>query len=186
MATRPCRLTRGSSSGAVMINGRNFVFRLQNSRSPLRQGIDFPATNRTSQAHGLDPVRRDALRIRAHCYLTNVEKLIAAAICTCAHVQNPCASPSGLRPPGLAEQIPRPKNKSNPNTMWLQITLGEERGSGHLYLAKNRTCHIPQWQPMRTGRPNEGQTRLTISEAIDNGLDDPMSQRRLRKRFRQA
>jgi hypothetical protein len=65
--------------------------------------------------------------------------------------------------------------------MCLQITLGEERGSGHLHLAKNRTCHIPQGQPMTTGRPNEGQTRLTISEAIDNGLDDPMSQRRLRK-----
>src|SRR5712672_3797530 len=30
--------------------------------------MHFPATNRTSQAHALDPeVRRDALRTRAHC-----------------------------------------------------------------------------------------------------------------------
>jgi len=36
IARRPCRLARGSSPGAVMINGGNFVFRLQNSRNPLR------------------------------------------------------------------------------------------------------------------------------------------------------
>ena len=50
------------------------------------------------------------------------------------------ASPSGLRPPGLAEQTPRlTKTKSNPNTMHLQTTLGENHGSGHFYLAKTRT-----------------------------------------------
>src|SRR5229473_266221 len=49
------------------------------------------------------------------------------------------ASPSGLRPPGLAEQIPNPQSKSNPNTMRLQVTLGEDHGSGHFYLAKTRT-----------------------------------------------
>src|SRR2546430_1322942 len=32
-----------------------------------------------------------------------------------------------------------PKTKSNPNTMCLQITLGEDLGSGHFYLAENRT-----------------------------------------------
>ncbi|HTD20712.1 MAG TPA: hypothetical protein VK667_14400, partial [Ktedonobacteraceae bacterium] len=32
-----------------------------------------------------------------------------------------------------------PKPKSNPNTMRLQITLGEDHGSGHFYLAENRT-----------------------------------------------
>ena len=32
-----------------------------------------------------------------------------------------------------------PKTKSNPNTMYLQITLGEDHGSGHFYLAKTRT-----------------------------------------------
>ncbi|HVB07308.1 MAG TPA: hypothetical protein VNF00_00050, partial [Candidatus Acidoferrales bacterium] len=32
-----------------------------------------------------------------------------------------------------------PKTKSNPNTMRLPITLGEDHGSGHFYLAENRT-----------------------------------------------
>ncbi|HEY2118960.1 MAG TPA: hypothetical protein VGH37_07235, partial [Candidatus Acidoferrum sp.] len=32
-----------------------------------------------------------------------------------------------------------PKTKSNPNTMCLQITLGENHGTGHFYLAENRT-----------------------------------------------
>src|ERR1700733_8406007 len=32
-----------------------------------------------------------------------------------------------------------PKTKSNPNTMCLQTTLGEDHGSGHFYFAKNRT-----------------------------------------------
>ncbi len=32
-----------------------------------------------------------------------------------------------------------PKTKANPNTMCLQSTLGEDHGSGHFYLAKNRT-----------------------------------------------
>jgi len=35
------------------------------------------------------------------------------------------ASPSGLRPPGLTEQTPRPKSKSNPNIMCPHITLEE-------------------------------------------------------------
>ncbi len=41
----------------------------------------------------------------------------AAATCACAIAQHPCdrsASPSGLRPPGLAERTPRPKNKIKP------------------------------------------------------------------------
>ncbi|MGC1658946.1 MAG: hypothetical protein WA737_02910, partial [Candidatus Acidiferrales bacterium] len=32
-----------------------------------------------------------------------------------------------------------PKTKSNPNTMCLPITLGGNHGSGHFYLAQNRT-----------------------------------------------
>ncbi len=36
-------------------------------------------------------------------------------------------------------EIRDPKTKSNPNTMYLQITLGENHGSGHFYLAKTRT-----------------------------------------------
>src|ERR1700722_14588468 len=51
----------------------------------------------------------------------------AAAICTCAPVQNRC----GVHP--------NPKTKSNTNTMCLQNTLGEDPGSGHFYLAENRT-----------------------------------------------
>ena len=46
-----------------------------------------------------------------------------------------------------------PKTKSNPNTMCLQITLGGNHGSGHFYLAKNRTfllcvdtvCQLHVW-----------------------------------------
>src|SRR5260370_20532924 len=57
----------------------------------------------------------------------------------CPAPLRPSATPSGLRPPGLAEQTPRPKTKINPNTMCLQITPGGNHGTGHFYLAKNRT-----------------------------------------------
>jgi hypothetical protein len=39
----------------------------------------------------------------------------------------------------LPNEHRNPKTKANPNTMCLQITLGENRGSGHFYLAKTRT-----------------------------------------------
>jgi hypothetical protein len=45
------------------------------------------------------------------------------------------ASPSGLRPAGLADQRTKPPTESNLNTMCLPITLGENHGSGHLYFA---------------------------------------------------
>ena len=66
----------------------------------------------------------------------------AAAICTCVPVQNRCGSPQVLPAYGLQDSRNKkrdPKTKSNPNTMCLQITLGEDHGSGHFYLAKNRT-----------------------------------------------
>jgi hypothetical protein len=40
---------------------------------------------------------------------------------------------------GLPNKCRNPKRKSNPNTMCLPSTLGEDQGSGHFYLAKNRT-----------------------------------------------
>src|SRR5271157_901524 len=66
----------------------------------------------------------------------------AAAICTCAPAQNPCGRPQVLPAYGLQDlrnEYRDPKTKSNPNTMCLQITPGEDHGSGHFYLAKNRT-----------------------------------------------
>src|SRR5437588_8924597 len=66
----------------------------------------------------------------------------ADAICTCAPVQNRCGCPQVLPAYGLQDlwnEHRNPKAKSNPHTMCLQITLGEDLGSGHFYLAENRT-----------------------------------------------
>ncbi len=66
----------------------------------------------------------------------------AAAICACAPAQNRCARPQVLPAYGLQDlpnEYRNPKTKSNPNTMCLPITLGENHGSGHFYLAENRT-----------------------------------------------
>src|SRR5207302_5111417 len=66
----------------------------------------------------------------------------ADAICTCAPVQNRYGVPQVLPAYGLQDlwnEHRNPKTKSNPNTMCLQITLGEDLGSGHFYLAENRT-----------------------------------------------
>ena len=65
-----------------------------------------------------------------------------AAICTCEPAQNRCGRPQVLPAYGLQDLHNKhqdPKTKSNPNTMPLQTTLGEDHGSGHLYLAKTRT-----------------------------------------------
>src|ERR1700683_2542671 len=66
----------------------------------------------------------------------------AGAICTCAPAQNPRERAQVLAAYGLQDlrnNHPDPKTKSNPNTMCLQITLGENHGSGHFYLAQNGT-----------------------------------------------
>src|SRR5467141_5132829 len=65
-----------------------------------------------------------------------------AAICTCGPAQNRCGRPQVLPAYGLQDLRNKhqdPKPKSNPNTMYLQTTLGEDHGSGHFYLAKTRT-----------------------------------------------
>src|SRR6202790_3321344 len=66
----------------------------------------------------------------------------AAAISGCAIAQHPGDRPQVLPAYGLQDlrnEHQDPKTKSNPNTMCLQITLGENHGSGHFYLAKTRT-----------------------------------------------
>jgi hypothetical protein len=66
----------------------------------------------------------------------------AAAICACAIAQHPCDRPQVLPAYGLQDLRNKqrdPKTKSNPNTMCLHITPGGNHGTGHFYLAKNRT-----------------------------------------------
>src|SRR5208337_1105442 len=65
-----------------------------------------------------------------------------AAICTCGTAPKRCGRPQVLAAYGLQDlrnKHRNPKTKSNPNTMCLPNTLGEDLGSGHFYLAKNRT-----------------------------------------------
>jgi hypothetical protein len=65
----------------------------------------------------------------------------AAAICTCAPARTRCdrqVLPAyGLQDLPIKEQSP--PTESNLNTMCLPITLGENHGSGHFYLAQTRT-----------------------------------------------
>src|SRR6202158_1657199 len=66
----------------------------------------------------------------------------AAAISACTIAQHPYDRPQVLPAYGLQDsrnEYRNPKTKSNPNTMCLPVTLGEDHGSGHFYLAKNRT-----------------------------------------------
>jgi hypothetical protein len=66
----------------------------------------------------------------------------AAAISPCAIAQHPCARPQVLPTYGLLDsrnEEPNQETKSNPNTMCLPITPGGNHGTGHFYLAKNRT-----------------------------------------------
>ena len=66
----------------------------------------------------------------------------ASAAATCAIAQHPCDRPQVLPAYGLQDlrnEEQNQKTKSNPNTMSLRITPGGNRGTGHFYLAKNRT-----------------------------------------------
>src|SRR6266852_4872439 len=66
----------------------------------------------------------------------------AAAISACAIAQRPCERPQVLPAYGLQDsrnEEQNQKTKSNPSTMCLLITPGGNRGTGHFYLAKNRT-----------------------------------------------
>src|ERR1700679_551481 len=82
----------------------------------------------------------------------------AGAIYTCGTAQNPRERPQVLPAYGLQDlrnNHQDPKTKSHPNTMRLPITLGENHGSGHFYLAKNRTfllcVDIPAPAPFASG-----------------------------------
>src|ERR1700723_2027611 len=65
----------------------------------------------------------------------------AAAICTCAPARTPCdlqVLPAyGLQDLQIEERSLL--TQSNPNIMCLPITLGENLGGGHFYLAQIRT-----------------------------------------------
>src|ERR1700675_540406 len=66
----------------------------------------------------------------------------AAAISACAIAQHPCDRPQVLPAYGLQDlrnEEQNQKTKSNPNIMCLLSTPGGNRGTGHFYLAKNRT-----------------------------------------------
>src|ERR1700693_2350561 len=66
----------------------------------------------------------------------------AGATSACAIAQHPCDRPQVLPAYGLQDlrnEEQKQKTKSNPNTMCLLSTPGGNRGTGHFYLAKNRT-----------------------------------------------
>ena len=75
----------------------------------------------------------------------------AAATCACAIAPHPCGRAQVLPAYGLQDsrnEHQHPKTKSNPNTMCPRITPGGNRGTGHFYLAKNRTfllCVDKNW-----------------------------------------
>ena len=88
----------------------------------------------------------------------------AAAISACAIAQHPCDRPQVLPAYGLQDsrnEYRDPKIKSNPNTMCLPITPGGNRGTGHFYLAKNRTFLLcVDNQRSLTLRPARSPSRL--------------------------
>src|SRR5262249_24291585 len=64
------------------------------------------------------------------------------AICACDTARFPRQFSQVLPAYGLEDlrnEKPYPLKSSNPNTMCLKDTLGEDPGSGHFYLAKKRT-----------------------------------------------
>src|SRR5262249_24773831 len=64
------------------------------------------------------------------------------AICACDTARIPRQFSQVLPAYGLQDlrnEKPYPLKSSNPNTMCLKDTLGEDPGSGHFYLAKKRT-----------------------------------------------
>src|ERR1700674_1018566 len=87
----------------------------------------------------------------------------AAAISGCAIAQHPGDRPQVLPAYGLQDlrnEHQDPKTKSNPNTMCLLITPGGNRGTGHFYLAKNRTFLLC----VDTNLPQEFATRASLAE----------------------
>src|SRR5580704_636245 len=97
-------------------------------------------------------------------------------ICTCAPAPNRRSVPQVLPAYGLQDlrnEHRNPKTKANPNTMCLQSTLGGDHGSGHFYLAENRTfllCvdkTIGETTNRNSGRPQEGRTRTAKKGIIE-------------------
>src|ERR1700694_1942200 len=95
----------------------------------------------------------------------------AAAICTCTPAQNPCGSPQVLPAYGLQDSRNKHrdrKTKANPNTTCLLSTLGENHGSGHFYLAQNRTfllC-VDIGRQSRSGEAVAQYPRSTVSQDL--------------------
>jgi hypothetical protein len=78
------------------------------------------------------------LRLRSNGGWETIGCAIEDAICACGPAQNRCGRPQVLPADGLQDlqnEYRHPKTKANPNSMYLQITLGENHGSGHVYLA---------------------------------------------------
>src|ERR1700747_1956492 len=75
-------------------------------------------------------------------WMARIGYVSAAAISGCAIAQHPCDRSQVLPAYGLQDlrsEEQNQKTKSNPNTMCLLITPGGNRGTGHFYLAENRT-----------------------------------------------
>src|SRR6202045_990901 len=92
----------------------------------------------------------------------------AAAISACATAQHPCDRPQVLPAYGLQDlrnEEQNQKTKSNQNTMCLQITLGGNRGTGHFYLAKNRTFLLCVDTKLRNFWPIDKAVKCLINNA---------------------
>src|SRR5438552_2951195 len=99
----------------------------------------------------------------------------AAAICACAIAQHPCDRPQVLPAYGLQDLRNKqrdPKTKSNPNTMCLHITPGGNHGTGHFYLAKNRTFLLcVDTAPQRTSDASSALLPLRDLKSVSPGIE---------------
>jgi len=121
---RPCSTLRRSRSSPVsrlaILEIKRWGVPREEVRAGLR-GAQVEIERRLDGSHWLR-LRGRYLRLR-HC----LAPLRASA------------SPSGLRPRGRNAETQKTKSKSNPNITCLPVTPGEDLGSRHFYLAKNRT-----------------------------------------------
>src|SRR5260370_22514206 len=100
----------------------------------------------------------------------------AAAISGCSIARPPCDRTQVLPAYGLQDLRNKhqdPKTKSNPNTMCLPITPGENRGSRHFYLAKNRTfllcvdTHVQRSRTQDAPEKNPGLITASVFELVE-------------------
>src|ERR1700684_4194646 len=113
----------------------------------------------------------------------------AGAIYTCGTAQNPRERPQVLPAYGLQDlrnNHQDPKTKSHPNTMRLPITLGENHGSGHFYLAKNRTFLLCVDTPARQLSPQNENVRFVQSRNVRFSRGRGAPARQPPARFRHA